>query len=77
MTPSSLSPRPDGHRALVFFIASVAAIATASLLAAARGSGSTDEPATAGADLYAANCASCHGSDLRGTQEGPSHLSVV
>jgi mono/diheme cytochrome c family protein len=30
-----------------------------------------------GAALYAANCASCHGGDLRGTDKGPSHLSVV
>lgn len=30
-----------------------------------------------GGALYAANCASCHGSDLRGTERGPSHLSVV
>lgn len=27
--------------------------------------------------LYQANCASCHGADLRGTDLGPSHLSVV
>lgn len=27
--------------------------------------------------LYRATCASCHGSDLRGTDFGPSHLSVV
>ena len=27
--------------------------------------------------LYQANCASCHGADLRGTALGPSHLSVV
>lgn len=27
--------------------------------------------------LYQANCASCHGTDLRGTDQGPSHLSVV
>jgi mono/diheme cytochrome c family protein len=31
----------------------------------------------AGAGLYAANCADCHGEDLRGTDKGPSHLSVV
>lgn len=31
----------------------------------------------AGPSLYAANCASCHGRDLRGTNKGPSHLSVV
>jgi mono/diheme cytochrome c family protein len=30
-----------------------------------------------GADLYAANCAQCHGSDLRGTDQGPSFLSQV
>lgn len=30
-----------------------------------------------GKTLYQANCASCHGSDLRGTDKGPSHLSVV
>ena len=27
--------------------------------------------------LYRAACAECHGSDLRGTDKGPSHLSVV
>lgn len=31
----------------------------------------------AGDPLYQATCASCHGSDLRGTDIGPSHLSVV
>ncbi len=31
----------------------------------------------AGGDLYMANCASCHGTDLRGTAVGPSPLSVV
>jgi mono/diheme cytochrome c family protein len=30
-----------------------------------------------GGVLYQANCASCHGADLRGTDLGPSHLSVV
>ena len=30
-----------------------------------------------GEPLYQGNCASCHGSDLRGTDLGPSHLSVV
>lgn len=31
----------------------------------------------AGADLYAAHCAVCHGADLRGTDRGPSQLSDV
>ena len=30
-----------------------------------------------GATLYQANCASCHGADLRGSEKGPSHLSIV
>ena len=30
-----------------------------------------------GAEVYAENCASCHGADLRGTDKGPSHLSIV
>ncbi len=36
------------------------------------------EPASSpGAQVYAERCASCHGADLRGTDKGPSHLSVV
>lgn len=31
----------------------------------------------AGAVLYAATCAECHGADLRGTDQGPSHLSIL
>lgn len=30
-----------------------------------------------GEPLYQEHCASCHGADLRGTDKGPSHLSVV
>lgn len=30
-----------------------------------------------GEPLYQASCASCHGADLRGTDKGPSHLSIV
>jgi mono/diheme cytochrome c family protein len=30
-----------------------------------------------GSALYAEHCASCHGADLRGTDKGPSHLSVI
>ncbi|MDH3307391.1 MAG: cytochrome c [Acidimicrobiia bacterium] len=30
-----------------------------------------------GETLYGAWCAECHGADLRGTDQGPSHLSVV
>ena len=30
-----------------------------------------------GATIYEARCASCHGADLRGTDTGPSQLSIV
>ena len=30
-----------------------------------------------GETMYQASCAACHGSDLRGTAVGPSHLSVI
>ena len=30
-----------------------------------------------GAELYELYCAECHGSDLRGTDTGPSHLSII
>ena len=30
-----------------------------------------------GSEVYAESCASCHGADLRGTDKGPSQLSIV
>lgn len=33
--------------------------------------------AAPGAELYQSNCSSCHGADLRGTDKGPSHLSIM
>jgi mono/diheme cytochrome c family protein len=42
------------------------------------GGGGPDEAATAeGAATFADSCASCHGTDLRGTDRGPSLLSEV
>lgn len=58
----------------------------ASLLTAACGQATGDEPevpiqdpslVAAGEPLYSAECAECHGSDLRGTDQGPSHLSII
>lgn len=62
------------------------ATATAALLLMAGACGSDDgdegtapgsEQSAEGEDLYQANCASCHGTDLRGTNKGPSLLSIV
>lgn len=36
-----------------------------------------EELVAVGAAIYEAKCAECHGSDLRGTDKGPSHLSEV
>ncbi len=41
-----------------------------------RGGGAGDELAL-GEEVYGEACASCHGGDLRGTDLGPSHLSIV
>lgn len=46
------------------------------LLGAACSSSETSESVD-GATVYEQNCASCHGSDLRGTAQGPSQLSIV
>jgi mono/diheme cytochrome c family protein len=59
-------------------------VAVLALLLAACGDGAEDEVdeqdpvmVAAGAELYEASCAKCHGSNLRGTDKGPSHLSIV
>lgn len=67
---------------------SVLVIAIVLVAAACAGTADTsaDEPGIApqnpdavetGASLYQAHCAECHGTDLRGTDKGPSHLSIV
>lgn len=38
---------------------------------------SGDVSAGRGADVYERSCASCHGADLRGSDLGPSLLSIV
>lgn len=63
----------------------IAASVTAVIAVVAASCGSSpveSEPASPagaapGAESYQSNCASCHGADLRGTDKGPSHLSIV
>ena len=38
---------------------------------------STSGDVAAGEVLYQANCAACHGADLRGTDQGPPHLDPI
>ena len=49
------------------------------LIATSCGSGGTASPeaSPASGELYAKNCSSCHGGDLRGTTDGPALLSIV
>lgn len=59
------------------------AVAAAAVVVVGCGSGQKDASpaggslAERGSEVYAEACASCHGADLRGTDKGPSHLSVV
>jgi mono/diheme cytochrome c family protein len=58
----------------------VALVAMGALTACGGDDDSSSQSTSApddGAALYAAHCASCHGEDLRGTDKGPSHLSIV
>ncbi|MBI5088141.1 MAG: cytochrome c [Actinobacteria bacterium] len=55
-------------------------VASAVVAGAACGSDPGDSPGAAppdGSALYSANCAACHGTDLRGTLSGPSFLDPV
>ena len=63
----------------------VAALAVAIILGGCGGGSAgevniSEQPAdlvSTGAEIYQAACAACHGTDLRGTDRGPSHLSSV
>lgn len=68
-----------GRRARIGGIA-IGLVVGATLAACGGGSGGTEARSAStsrGSVLYQANCASCHGVDLQGTDKGPSHLSVV
>jgi len=61
--------------AVAFVALCVALLAACASDAGDAGAGSAQ--AGDGSALYAANCAACHGADLRGTGMGPSQLSIV
>lgn len=82
MTPSNTDEaRPPIWRRHTTF-AAVATVTIAIVAASCGGSDDSSAPVVPagsgnGAALYQSNCASCHGADLRGTDKGPSHLSIV
>jgi mono/diheme cytochrome c family protein len=65
------------HRRLLIVLGLMGLLAACA--PAGDGDGALPDPelVAVGAGLYQANCAVCHGSDLRGTDQGPSFLSVV
>ena len=52
-------------------------VATSLVLVACSDDSNTADAPADGAAVYAANCSACHGADLRGTERGPSLLSIV
>ncbi len=70
-------------RTKVLRLAVVLVFAAVTVVACADNTAEQAEPAGAsstgdlGAEVYANSCASCHGVDLRGTDRGPSQLSIV
>jgi len=59
--------------ALIAIALSVAASQSDTSAAVAR----DPQTVAAGAELFAANCATCHGADLSGTDTGPPFLNVI
>ena len=74
------SPRPPPRLTRAFLVAVVGLVSVATACSNEGDSSATPVDGAAieqGAELYASNCASCHGADLRGTDQGPSHLSIL
>jgi mono/diheme cytochrome c family protein len=82
MTPSDAhDPKPPiwrRHTSIAAAVTVTIAIVAASCACSDNSAAPTAPVESSdGAALYESNCASCHGADLRGTDKGPSHLSIV
>ena len=90
--PSDARPRsrppssaPSSTRRWIWFAAGGVAIVIGIAIAFSSTGGDTGAPTgtrdpqaiAAGAELFAANCAVCHGTDLRGTATGPPFLDLI
>lgn len=74
--PSSFGRVPESVQASRSWVAALMTAAVVLVVGACSG----DDRSASGSDgeaLYKQACASCHGSDLQGTDKGPSHLSQV
>ncbi len=58
-------------------LAAAAMLALAGCGSDSGNSPAAQNPTSKGTEVYAEACASCHGADLRGTDEGPPLLSIV
>lgn len=58
-------------------LAGVATLGVVGMAACAEDGPTGDASPVRGEEVYARHCASCHGDDLRGTNVGPSLLSIV
>lgn len=77
MRQTGLAENSLTHRNVRSAVRLAAAALASILVSTACGGADGQSTATSeGQALYEANCASCHGTDLRGTDKGPSHLSV-
>jgi len=85
-SPGAAPPAASGSsRKWVWMLVSVVAGAGIFAIALSAGSQSQSESVTVrdpvlvaqGAEIYAANCAVCHGVDLQGTDTGPPFLNVI
>lgn len=74
---TTMTPSPRMLLRLPVAIAATTALFIAGCGGQDEGGAASSGQAAEGEALYDANCASCHGSDLRGTASGPSHLSIV
>lgn len=77
MSRSHLSLSPATRRALALVAFALVSAACSGSEPTATTAAISSDVVAAGEVLYAANCAECHGADLRGTDKGPSHLSIV
>jgi mono/diheme cytochrome c family protein len=66
-----------GRRFTAVALVVLGAILVASLVACGGATGAVDTGPGSGQQLYAQSCASCHGTDLGGTDLGPPLLSIV